>query len=150
MNRSETTTLWGLPFAAVIILLLFLNSCSCNYHLKRAESKCGKTVFKDTIHVYDTLRINSVSTHTVFKFNQTDTVIVKEGRLTMKYFYHDSLVYLSGKCDTVFLNRIIKVPYEKTVLNFNVWSWIRTNLIWIIIFSFLAFVCVIVYKVVLK
>jgi len=148
MDRSETRTLWGIPLAALIIFLL--SSCGCNYHLKRAEAKCGKTVFKDTIHVFDTVRINSVSTFTVFENNRTDTVIIREGRLTMKYFYKDSLVYLSGKCDTIFLNRVIKVPYEKTVLNFSVWSWIHTNLIWILIFGFLAFVCVIVYKVVLK
>lgn len=99
--------LFGIAFAMLILLV----SCDCNWHLTRAKKKCGITSLTDTIYRHDTTFIRSVQTNTVFHYQQKDTVVIKEGRLTMKYFYnsHDSTVYLNGKCDTI---RIIKeLPY---------------------------------------
>lgn len=63
----------------------------------------------DTTFVHDTI-ITSISEHdTTFYYKQIDTVVVREGKLVMKYFYNDSTVYLRGEClpDTVFYERQI-------------------------------------------
>jgi hypothetical protein len=117
----------------LILLTGIISSCSCNWHLEKARIKCGSTVIKDTIIVTDTIITERVSKDTVFKFNQTDTVIMKEGKLTVKYFYHDSLVYLSGKCDPDTIIKVIKVPYEKTTLNFSWSDWLRSNVLILVV-----------------
>lgn len=100
---------WSLLFAFTIalILMIALNSCTCDYHLRKAKIKCGYSLKTDTIYRNDTTFVNRVQKDTVFNFYSRDTVVVKEGRLTMEYFYntHDSTVYLKGQCDTI---RIIK------------------------------------------
>jgi hypothetical protein len=55
--------------------------------------------------------INGFQKDTIFNYLVKDTVIIREGGLTMKYFYntHDSTVYLSGKCDTIY------IPYTKDI-----------------------------------
>lgn len=125
--------------AKLIPILLLLSSCTCNYHLNRAKLKCGYSFKSDTIFKKDTVLINSVQTHTIFHYNQKDTVIVKEGRLTMKYFYNDSTVYLSGKCDTVFVVKDIPVVVNKTEVkesNF-LHLWVIIVVLFIIIFKLL-------------
>lgn len=89
----------------LFVLTLFVQSCGCNYHLKKVNAKCGLTSLTDTVWVKDTTFIDRVTKDTLFKYFSRDTVIVREGRLTMKYFYnsHDSTVYLNGRCDTVFV-----------------------------------------------
>lgn len=105
MKRLIIYSLFGL-------CLTFISSCGCNYHLKKARGKCGYT--SDTVYKTIEVVVDKVETDTVFKHSYTskDTVIIKEGRLTMKYFYntHDSTVYLTGKCDTV------KVPVNVPVV----------------------------------
>lgn len=130
----------------IFALVALFQSCSCNWHLERAEKKCGKRTIQDTLIIHDTIKVSSVRKDTVFRYNQTDTVIVKEGRLTMKYFYHDSLVYLSGKCDTVFINREIRVPYEKTVLEFDWWAWVKRKIWWILLIVVVLALVAWVYK----
>jgi hypothetical protein len=54
-----------------------------------------------------------VQADTSFYFYQIDTVVMKQDRLTMKYFFnHDSTVYLSGECeaDTVIRQITVKAP----------------------------------------
>lgn len=99
-----------------VILLLFLSSCSCEYYLNKAKSKCGFTIKADTVYKKDSILVNKVVKDTLFKYFQRDTVIVREGRLTMKYFYnsHDSTVYLNGKCDTIKIIREIPVQVNTT------------------------------------
>ena len=96
---------WTLIIAFIIaaILLFLLNSCSCDYYLNKAKAKCGYTLKNDTIYRNDTTIVRGVHKDTVFHYLQKDTVIVHEGKLTMKYYYHDSLIYLAGKCagDTI-------------------------------------------------
>lgn len=125
--------------AKLIPILILLSSCTCNYHLNRAKLKCGYSFKSDTIFKKDTVLINSVQTHTIFHYNQKDTVIVKEGRLTMKYFYNDSTVYLAGKCDTVFVVKDIPVVVNKTEVkesNF-LHLWVIIVVLFIIIFKLL-------------
>lgn len=79
---------------------------------------------RDTVYRYDTTFVRESRKDTVFHYLQKDTVIVHEGRLTMKYFYntHDSTIYLNGKCDTVFI--VKKVPVEVNTTEIKE-SWLK-------------------------
>lgn len=104
-----------------MIISVLVTSCACDYHMGKIRKKCPSILEKDTIRVHDTIRIASVQKDTVFYYYQKDTVIIKEGRLTMKYFYNttDSTVYLTGKCDTIRVVKEIQVPVEKTVFKYD-------------------------------
>ena len=110
-----------LKYLFILIMSVLVTSCACDYHMGKIRKKCPSILEKDTIRVHDTIRIASVQRDTVFNYLQKDTVIIKEGRLTMKYFYNttDSTVYLSGKCDTIRVVREIQVPVEKTVFKYD-------------------------------
>lgn len=115
---------YALLLLCALILWLCLSSCNCERRIDRLSKKCGRDWASDTIVLFDTFKIKDSKTDTIFKYFQRDTVIIREGRLTMKYYYnnHDSTVYLSGKCDTIFVPRIIKVPYEKVEVDYNWWN----------------------------
>lgn len=121
------------------ILLLFLSSCSCDWHLKKARQKCNISQLSDTLFISDTTYIDRVKKDTLFYYNQKDTVIIREGRLTMKYFYNDSTVYLSGTCDTIKVIKEVPVIVNNTELKPNFWSGLfnLTNLL--LMFIFLTF-----------
>ena len=120
---------WTLIIAFILaaIILFFLNSCSCDYHLRKAKSKCGYTTKTDTVYRNDTTFINRVTKDTVFNYYSRDTVVIKEGRLTMKYFYnsHDSTVYLKGQCDTVRIVKQIPVQVNTTEIKQSWLSYIK-------------------------
>lgn len=107
-----------------LLVLGLLDSCTCNYHAKRVKKKCGSTVIQDTLYIHDTTITESVQHDTIFRVFQKDTVIIKEGKLTVKYFYnnHDSTVYLKGKCDPDTIYKEIKAPYEKTIYEVDKWA----------------------------
>lgn len=89
--------------------------------------------------VKDTVITNTIKRDTVFKYYTRDTVVVREGKLVMKYFYnsHDSTVYLNGNCkgDTIYIEK--KVPYEKTTVELDYWprwlKWFVIGLVFVII-----------------
>lgn len=118
-----------------LILLLLLQSCSCDYHLRKAQEKCGSTIIRDTVTVKDTVLINSVHTDTLFKSNVGDTVYIEKDRLKIKYvrLAGDS-VFISGKCDTLKIPVEVKVPVEKIVLKpqCNKWMW------WLVVGAFIV------------
>lgn len=128
--NNPNTYLWALRVLIVMTIALIIalcSSCSCDWHIKRAKSKCGE-VGTDVITLYDTIIVNSVTKDTVFKYFTKDTVIVKQKNLTVKYFYNikDSTVYLKGNCKGDTVIKTIKVPYEKTVIKvdyFPKWIW---------------------------
>ena len=104
-----------------MIISVLVTSCACDYHMGKIRKKCPSILEKDTIRVHDTIRISSVERDSSFYYMQKDTVIIKEGRLTMKYFYNttDSTVYLSGKCDTIRVVREIQIPVERTIFKYD-------------------------------
>jgi hypothetical protein len=97
--------------ALAFFWIAFLASmCSCN---QKAWTKRGYKhgwIKSDTIT--ETIITESDSKDTIFKHSIIrDTVILKENKLTIKYFYNnnDSTVYLSGKCDsdTLYVDKVI-------------------------------------------
>lgn len=120
-NKNSFDWLQALIFGLVLAFVLFLASCSCEYHLKKAKAKCSLNQLTDTIWKRDSIFVDRVHKDTAFYYNQTDTVIIKEGRLTMKYFYRDSTVFLSGTCDTIKIIKEVPVIVNKTELK-DTWN----------------------------
>jgi hypothetical protein len=129
---------------STLIVLITLNSCSCEYHMKKMKKNCDYVLQKDTIRIKDTVYVPSVQTDTIFKYFQKDTVIIREGKLTMKYYYnnHDSTIYLSGKCDTLNIIREVPVVVEKEVFKYD---FLASNKIFYMLGLLLAILILIVY-----
>jgi hypothetical protein len=129
-NRKEPrciTVQCSLKLRFVLALsVALLWSCDCNYYYSKAQRKCAGKTLGDTIH--GTALAPSVIVDTVFVPGR-DTVIVKEGQLTMKYFYdrQRDTVYLRGKCDT--LRVPFAVPCTHTVPQFS-WGAFLYGLRW--------------------
>lgn len=109
-----------------LVFLILLQSCSCNYYLRKAGSKCGGRVVTDTLVVRDTVRVSSVVKDTVFSSGVGDTVYIEKDRLKIKYVrLGGDSVYVWGKCDTLKIPVEVRVPYEKVVMKTgNNWWWL--------------------------
>lgn len=125
----------------IIPLLIFLSSCSCNWHIKQLNKKCANWK-QDTIKVVDTIFIPTVQRDTVFHYLQKDTIVIKKEHLTMKYYFNskDSTVYLSGKCDSIYKFKVISVPYQKYEVKYDYSNYIKWILIGLIVGVILYFV----------
>lgn len=126
-NPLKTIILILISFWLLIFCFFLLSGCSCEKKLLRIKKKCPELVQKDTVKIRDTIYTMVSEKDTIFHYNSKDTVIIKEGKLTVKYFYNtkDSLVYISGKCDTIRIIKEYNVPYEKIVYKDNIWTFLR-------------------------
>lgn len=126
-KKIDRITLWVLISLLLVVIGMLCNSCSCESRLSRVAKRCPSLLEKDTIHLHDTVTTKIVQRDTIFKYNSSDTIILKEGNMTVKYFYRsDSTVYLYGKCDTIRIIREIAVPYERLVVRETFFSWIKS------------------------
>ncbi len=129
-----------LKLLSLLLILSLSYSCTCERKLDRVLKKCPELLVNDTIKIRDTIVINGVQKDTIFNYLVKDTVIIREGGLTMKYFYntHDSTIYLSGKCDTIYIPYTKDIPVNQ-VLNedtkgFNWWMICAIGLALLLIF----------------
>lgn len=104
-----------LPWLFALVL-----ACACSPQARLANliKNHPELAKLDTIKRIDTITILPGAADTIFCYRQTDTVIVKENGVTVKYFYntHDSTVYIHGQRDTI---RVIReVPI--TINSFDV------------------------------
>lgn len=127
------------------LLLLGLNSCSPEKRLARLLRNNPQLVKSDTIWTIDSIYTKGVLKDSVFNYFQTDTILLKQDKLTIKYYYnHDSTIYLQGQCapDTIYkyypseINTITP-PAELTFwqkVKLWIWSngWWVALLIWLI------------------
>ncbi len=133
----------------ILIVTLMLSSCGCNYHLKKVEKKCGYSTSTEVVTFHDTIYTERVVKDTIFSFtNSSDTVILKQDNLQIKYYYntHDSTVYIKGECktDTIYKDRVVTI--NNKTLEFSVSDWIRNNLIWLIVVIVLAALVAYIFK----
>lgn len=96
--------------------LALFGSCSAKWHLAQAKKKAPELFQRDTLIVHDTSYIKAVSKDTAFYFMQKDTVVLKQDRLQIKYFYNNDSVFLSGTCADTTIIKEISVPVEKTIM----------------------------------
>lgn len=83
---------------------LMLLSCTPAKRLSRLIKNHPELATPGVIH--DTVTTQEVKRDTTFKYFQKDSVIIREGKLVMKYYYNskDSTVFLQGQClpDTIY------------------------------------------------
>lgn len=106
-----------------LLIILLLASCSPTKRFNRLIEKYPYLITSDTITIHDTitLYIPEVHTDTVVTLKQLiDTVTISKDRVTVKTWYvpKEKKVYIQGKCDPVYITKIVerKVPvkyYEK-------------------------------------
>lgn len=98
--------------ASILLLSLWLVSCSPQARLNHLLKNHPKLAFKrDTVKRIDTVTILPSAADTIIYYKQTDTVIVKENGVTVKYFYNtkDSTIYVKGERDTIRIIREVPV-----------------------------------------
>lgn len=122
----------------LLICLLIFASCSPENRIARILKNNPSLVKTDTIFRKDTLYTKGDWKDSVFNYFQTDTILLKQDKLTIKYFYnHDSTIYLQGKCapDTIYRNIPIQVNSVNIEQNLTWWDktriWLFSNWWWI-------------------
>jgi hypothetical protein len=127
-----------------LLIILLLASCSPTKRFTRLIEKYPYLITTDTVVIHDTitLYVPEVHTDTVVTLKQLiDTVTLTKDRVTVKTWYvpKEKLVYIQGKCDPIYITKIVerKVPvkyYEK----YPWWKKLLNNLLAIfIIFALL-------------
>jgi hypothetical protein len=131
--------------AITIILLMLLISCSPKDRFTRLIEKHPELLTVDSVTIHDTVRVivPEVKVDTVVKVNDLlDTVFIEKEQLKVKVWMKGDQVFIEGKCDTVYVDKIIerKIPvkyYEKT----PEWKMLLNNTLpFLIIFAILYFV----------
>jgi hypothetical protein len=121
-----------------------LASCSPAKRFNRLIEKYPYLLTQDTLIIHDTINlyIPEVHTDTVVTIKElTDTITITKDRVTVKAWYvpKEKKVYIQGKCDPVYITKIIerKIPikyYEK----YPWWKKLLNNLLaFLIIFVIL-------------
>jgi hypothetical protein len=128
-----------------ILILLLLASCSPKDRFTRLIEKHPELITTDSITIHDTVRVfvPEVKVDTVVKVNDLlDTIYIEKEQLKVKVWMKGDDVFIEGKCDTVYIDKIIerRIPvryYEKT----PAWKKLLNNLLPIlIIFAIVYFV----------
>jgi hypothetical protein len=137
----------------ILIVTLMLSSCGCNYHLKKVEKKCGYSTSTEVVTFHDTIYTERIVKDTIFSFtNSSDTIILKQDNLQIKYFYntHDSTVYIKGECktDTIYKDRVVTI--NNKTYEWSLKEAIKSNLLWIGLILFIVLILLIAYKFILK
>jgi hypothetical protein len=116
-----------MKYLAIISIILL--SCSPKQRFDRLIKNHPYLLTTDTLVVRDTIRITvpEVKVDTVVKVDQLyDTITIIKDQLKVKVWRVRDSVFINGKCDTVFIDKIIerKVPvryYEKK--DYKMWGY---------------------------
>ena len=130
---------------AIIILSILLISCNPKDRFTRLITKHPELLTVDSVTIHDTVRVvvPEVKVDTVVKVNDLlDTIYIEKEQLKVKVWMKGDDVFIEGKCDTVYIDKIIerRIPvryYEKTPQ----WKMLLNNFLPIlIIFAIVYFV----------
>jgi len=111
-----------------IILLCLIISCSPQKRLNNLVKKHPELIQKDTLDllVRDTIVIKEQSFDTTTQVIYHDSVtVINNERVILKYF-HDTITrelhhYLECKGDTIYKEKIVKVPVDKVIVKELSW-----------------------------
>jgi len=129
----------------IILTALTMIACSPKARFTRLIEKHPELITTDSITIHDTIRVvvPEVKVDTVVKVNDLlDTIFLEKEQLKVKVWMKGDQVFIEGKCDTVYVDKIveIKVPvnyYEKT----PEWKRLLNNTLpFLIIFAIVYFV----------
>lgn len=112
--------------------LFSIIACSPQVRLANLIKRHPELAKTDTIFKTDTITILPSKADTVIFYKQTDTVIVKENGVIVKYFYNtkDSTVYLKGERDTIRIIREVPVivnTFESKPISWYERLWLQTK-----------------------
>lgn len=111
----------------LLIIIIFFAACTPQQRLNRLYKKHPELFSKDTMVIYDTTYLAMVKTDTVFKQSMVkDTMVIQKDRLTMKYFYSNDTVYLSGECKDTTIIKEVRVEVDKANIENKLalkWYW---------------------------
>lgn len=132
--------------------LLLLVSCSPIKRFTRLIEKYPYLLTQDTLIVHDTINlyIPEVHTDTVVTIKElTDTITITKDRVTVKAWYvpKEKKVYIQGKCDPVYITKIVerKIPikyYEK----YPWWKKLLNNLLAFFIIFVIVYLLYNIYR----
>lgn len=124
-----------------LFLILILISCSPMKRHSRIVRKYPFVHTTDSVKLIDTIFIETDAVYydTVVQDNLLfDTIILEKENLKVEVFRIKDSVYINGKCDTIFVDKIVErnipVRYYKEKNKINL-----TLLIWLISFALIIF-----------
>lgn len=112
----------------ILILLILFTSCSpfiskelrrknrCNRKLERVTKKCPELLSKDTIYLnFDTTIVTKEVRVDTLVSTKFDTLEIIKDKFHLKLIKTTDTLIINGGCDadTVYIDKIIKVPYTK-------------------------------------
>jgi hypothetical protein len=135
----------------IISTLLILCSCTPQRRFERLIAKHPELLTTQYVIVRDTIRITVPEVHVdtiVDRQTLVDTIYLEKEQLKVKVWMKGEKVYIQGKCDTVYIDKVIttKVPvkiYEKT----PVWKKIINFIVTLI---FIVVILYILYRLIRK
>jgi hypothetical protein len=135
----------------ILSTLLILCSCTPQRRFERLITRHPELLTTQYIVVRDTIRITVPEVHVdtiVDKQTLVDTIYLEKEQLKVKVWMKGEKVYIQGKCDTVYIDKMIttKVPvkiYEKT----PVWKKIINFIVTLI---FIVVILYILYRLIRK
>lgn len=98
-----------------LILVLFLTSCSAQWHLQKAIQKDPSVLEKDTLVVKNTVVVPPVVITDTVTTSQHDTITIVKDRLKVKIIKVKDTLIIDAKCDSDTIVQTINVPYDKIV-----------------------------------
>jgi hypothetical protein len=128
-----------------ILIALLIASCSPKDRFTRLIEKHPELLTVDSVTIHDTVRVvvPEVKVDTVVKVNDLlDTVYLEKDQLKVKVWMKGDQVFIEGKCDTVYVDKIIerKVPI-RTFEKYPWWKMLLNNTLpFLIIFAIVYFV----------
>jgi hypothetical protein len=142
-------------FLYILALFLTITSCSPVKRYNRLIRLHPELITSDTVTLVDTFRVvvPEVKVDTVVSVESLlDTVYLEQERLKVKVWMKGDQVFIQGKCDTVYVEKIIerKVPvkyYQKETTFSDVMKYIYKSL-WILFVVLL--IVYILYRFLLK
>jgi hypothetical protein len=142
-------------FLYILALFLTITSCSPVKRFNRLIERHPELITSDTVTLVDTIRVivPEVKVDTVVSVQSLlDTVYLEQEQLKVKVWMKGDQVFIQGKCDTVYVDKIIerKIPvkyYKKEIIFSDVMQYIYKS-VWIL-FAMLLFVYLI-YRFLLK
>jgi hypothetical protein len=142
-------------FLYILALFLTITSCSPVKRFNRLIERHPELITSDTVTLVDTIRvvIPEVKVDTVVSVNSLlDTVYLEQEQLKVKVWMKGDRVFIQGKCDTVYVDKIIerKVPvkyYQKVTTFSDVMKYLYKT-IWILFVMLL--IIYIIYRFLLK
>lgn len=135
----------------ILSLLLILCSCTPQRRFERLITRHPELLTTQYVVVRDTIRITVPEVHVdtvVDRQTLVDTIYLEKEQLKVKVWMKGEKVYIQGKCDTVYIDKVItqKVPvkiYEKT----PVWKKIINFIVTLI---FIVIILYILYRLIRK